>query len=156
MKVMRSFFVAFIMFLLMFSCKNPNEKILMNSINSKWNKNDIQKFDFEINDNQNQKNIIFIVRNNNDYPYSNLRLIAKIDYNNKTITTDTLNYILAEPSGKWLGSGFGDTKEALFQYKMNYKFPQNGRYSVKVEQAMRKNILQGIEDLGINVQNIKP
>lgn len=140
----------------MFSCQNKNDNILMNSINSKWNKNDTQVFDFDINDAQNQKNIIFIVRNNNDYPYSNLRLIAKIEHNNKTLATDTLNYILAKPNGEWLGTGFGDTKEAMFQYKIGYRFPQNGKYSVKIIQAMRKNLLPGIEDLGINIQNIKP
>ena len=51
---------------------------------------------------------------------------------------------------------FGETKEALFQYKLNYRFPQNGKYSVKVTQAMRRNVLPGIEDLGIKIQNVKP
>lgn len=146
--------VVFAIFFLLFSCQNPDGKVLMKNIAGKWNKNDIQKFDFEINDAPNRKNIIFVVRNNNDYPYSNLRLIAKIEQNNKTLATDTLNYILAEPNGKWLGTGFGDTKEILFLYKPNYKFYENGKYSIKIEQAMRKNILPGIEDFGINVKNL--
>ena len=39
---------------------------------------------------------------------------------------------------------------------LNYKFPQNGNYSVKVVQAMRRNVLPGIEDIGIKIQNLKP
>ena len=156
MKVMLRIFANLVLLLSLFSCQNSDNKILIKDIDSKWNKKDVQKFDFDVTDAQNQKNIIFIVRNNNDYPYSNLRLIASIEHNKKTISTDTLNYVLAKPNGEWIGSGFGDTKEILFQYKLNYKFPQNGNYSVKVVQAMRQNILSGIEDLGVKIQNIKP
>jgi gliding motility-associated lipoprotein GldH len=48
----------------------------MNEINNLWNKNQEQKFVLNIEDTQNPKNIIFVVRNNNDYPYSNLFLIT--------------------------------------------------------------------------------
>ena len=142
--------------LLCFSCHNPDEIVVMNHVDNKWNKKEVQTFDFEIKDSQNQKNVIFIVRNNNDYPYSNLRLIASIEHNKKMISVDTLNYVLAKPNGEWLGTGFGDTKEILFQYKPQYHFPQNGNYTVKVVQAMRQNLLPGIEDIGVKIQNNKP
>ncbi|WDF47641.1 gliding motility lipoprotein GldH [Chryseobacterium sp. KACC 21268] len=148
--------VIFILFLSLSSCQNGEDKVLMNEIGNQWKKNSAQKFDFDINDAQNQKNMMFVVRNNNDYPYSNLRLIANIEHNKKNISTDTLNFVLAKPNGEWIGTGFGDTKEITFQYKLNYKFPQNGNYSVKVVQAMRNNQLPGIEDIGIKIQNLKP
>lgn len=153
--MLRSLF-AFVLLISLFSCQNGDDKVLVNNVGNQWNKKEVQQFDFKVDDAQNQKNITFVVRNNNDYPYSNLRLIATVEHNKKAIATDTLNYVLAKPNGEWLGSGFGDTKETLFQYKLNYKFPQNGNYSVKVVQAMRKNILPGIEDLGIKIQNLKP
>lgn len=156
MKVMLRITVVLMFLLSLASCTNANETTLVNDIDSKWDKKKIQSFDFNINDFQNQKNLIFIIRNNNDYPYSNIRVIASIEHNNKVISKDTLNYVLAKPNGEWLGTGFGETKEALFQYKLNYRFPQNGKYSVKVTQAMRRNILPGIEDLGIKIQNVKP
>jgi len=156
MKVMLRSIVVFILFLSLVSCQNENEKVLVNDINNQWKKNDIQTFDFDINDVENQKNLMFVVRNNNDYPYSNLRLITSIEHNKKKISTDTLNFVLAKPNGEWIGTGFGDAKEIIFQYKLNYKFPQNGKYSVKVVHAMRKNVLPGIEDIGIKIQNLKP
>jgi gliding motility-associated lipoprotein GldH len=156
MKVMLRSIVVFILFLSLSSCQNGNDKVLVNDINNQWKKNDIQTFDFDVKDAGSEKNLIFVVRNNNDYPYSNLRLIASIEHNKKKISTDTLNFVLAKPNGEWIGTGFGDTKEILFQYKLNYKFPQNGNYSVKVVQAMRRNILPGIEDIGIKIQNLKP
>lgn len=147
---------VFIVLLSFSSCQNGDDTILVKDINSHWDKKNVQNFDFSINDFQNQKNIIFIVRNNNDYPYSNLRLIATIERDKKVIAKDTLNYVLAKPNGEWIGTGFGDTKETLFQYKIDYKFPENGKYSIKINQAMRRNVLPGIEDLGIKIGNIKP
>ncbi|MDP9957438.1 gliding motility-associated lipoprotein GldH [Epilithonimonas hungarica] len=148
--------VVFILFLSLSSCQNDNEKVVVKDVGNSWKKNDSKSLDFDIKDSQGPKNLVFVIRNNNDYPYSNLRLIAKIEEGKKIISTDTLNYVLAKPNGEWIGTGFGDTKENLFQYKLNYKFPQNGNYSVKVVQAMRRNVLPGIEDIGIKIQNSKP
>lgn len=156
MKVMLKSIVVFILFLSVISCQNENEKVLVNDINNQWKKKDVQTFDFDVKDGQNQKNLMLVVRNNNDYPYSNLRLIASVEHHKKKISTDTLNFVLAKPNGEWIGTGFGDTKETIFQYKLNYKFPQNGKYSIKVVQAMRRNTLPGIEDIGIKIQNLKP
>ena len=156
MKVMLRLIVVFILFLSVSSCQNGDDQVLMKEVGNQWIKKTSQTFDFDVKDAQNQKNLMFVVRNNNDYPYSNLRLIASIEQNKKNISTDTLNFVLAKPNGEWIGTGFGDTKEIIFQYKLNYKFPKNGKYSVKVVQAMRKDILPGIEDLGIKIQNLKP
>lgn len=156
MKVILKSIVVFVLLLSVVSCQNADEKVLVNAVDNQWKKNNAQTFSFDISDAQNLKNMMFVVRNNNNYPYSNLRLIASVEHNKKKISTDTLNYILAKPNGEWIGTGFGDTKEIVFQYKLNYKFPENGKYSVKVVQAMRKNVLPGIEDIGIKIQNLKP
>ncbi len=142
---------------LLVSCGEKSEFVQLNDLNGNWNKNNEQKFDFTISEEQNPRNIIFVVRNNNDYPYSNIRLIVNF-LNKKTAKkqTDTLNYILAEPNGTWLGKGFGETKEILFQYKLNYKFPNSGAYSIGITQAMRKDTLQGIEDIGVKINTAKP
>ncbi|SDE64191.1 gliding motility lipoprotein GldH [Riemerella columbipharyngis] len=146
-----------IFLIVLFSCKqDENDFVQVNAVNGKWNKNKVEKFDIEIKNAQIPKNIIFVVRNNNNYPYNNIFLISQIMFNDKFVgKADTLNYILAEPNGQWLGSGFGDTKEILFQYKTNYKFPKNGHYTISVKQAMRADTLKGIEDFGIKIQSAK-
>ncbi len=99
-------------------------------------------------------NFVFVVRNNNDYPYSNLFLITYLKAENeKNFKIDTLNYIMAKPNGEWIGKGFGETKEILFQYKNQYKFPKKGKYIIGVKQGMRTNSLVGIEDLGVKLEN---
>ena len=148
--------VSCVLFFLM-GCKNSSEEVVMNNLNGKWNKKSEQKFDFKISDAQTPKNIIFVVRNNNDYPYSNIRLIVNfLNEKTKQKSTDTLNYILAQPNGAWIGKGFGDTKETLFQYKLDYKFPENGAYSIGIIQAMRNDDLPGIEDIGVKIETAKP
>lgn len=129
----------------------------MLNLNGNWNKRAVQKFDFDVKDAQNTKNIIFVVRNNNDYPYSNIRFIVNFtNLKNKKQEIDTLNYILAKPNGEWIGTGFGKTKETLFQYRMDYKFPENGKYQIAIIQAMRKDNLTGIEDIGVKIEQSKP
>lgn len=150
-------FLGLLVFVLFIGCGSSSEDIIMNPVNGKWNKKTVQKYNVNISDNQNPKNIIFVVRNNDSYPYSNIRFIVDFkDLHTKKSEVDTLNYILAKPNGEWLGTGFGDTKETLFLYKVNYKFPKNGKYEINVKQAMRNDNLPGIEDLGIKVETAKP
>ncbi|KUJ51637.1 gliding motility lipoprotein GldH [Chryseobacterium sp. JAH] len=138
-------------------CSTSGEDVIMNPIDNKWSKKTEQKFKLEITDPQNPKNIIFVVRNNNEYPYSNIRFIVNFkNPKSKIAQVDTLNYILAKPNGEWLGTGFGETKETLFQYRTNYKFPEKGTYDIGITQAMRNDNLPGIEDLGIKVETAKP
>ena len=151
--------ICAVLFLLitLVSCKSDDSEIQMRSVNNAWKMNAEQKFPLNINDAQNLKNIIFVVRNNSDYPYSNIRFIVNFtNVKSKKKQTDTLNYILARPNGEWIGTGFGATKEILFQYKTSYKFPENGAYEIGIKQAMRNSVLPGIEDIGIKIQNTKP
>lgn len=144
--------------MLFFSCQSSSEgEVIMNSVNNKWNKKSDQKFSLEISDPQNPKDILFVVRNNNEYPYSNIRFIVNFtDLQSRKKQTDTMNYILAKPNGEWLGTGFGDTKETLFQYKLNYRFPAKGKYEIGLTQAMRNDNLPGIEDIGVKIETAKP
>ena len=149
--------LGILMLIFLTGCGTSNEDVTMNPINNKWGKKAEQKFKLEISDLQTPKNIIFVVRNNNEYPYSNIRFIVNFkNPKSKIAQIDTLNYILAKPNGEWLGTGFGETKETLFQYRTNYKFPEKGTYEVGVIQAMRNNNLPGIEDIGIKVETAKP
>lgn len=149
--------LGILMLIFLVGCSTSNDNVIMNPIDNKWSKKAEQKFKLEITDPQNPKNIIFVVRNNNQYPYSNIRFIVNFkNPDSKVAEVDTLNYILAKPNGEWLGTGFGETKETLFQYRTNYKFPKKETYEVGVIQAMRNDNLPGIEDLGIKVETAKP
>ncbi|MBP7172603.1 MAG: gliding motility lipoprotein GldH [Cloacibacterium sp.] len=148
--------ILFFVFMILTSCFGGSEEVYMASVDGVWKKNEAKKIEFEVKDSQIPKNIIFVVRNNNDYPYSNLFLISTIKGDqNQILKTDTIDYTLAKSNGEWLGSGFGSTKEILFQYKVGYRFPANGKYRVEVKHGMRMNTLPGIEDLGVKLEPTK-
>lgn len=152
--IMNKFWLILILSAVSISCSDHGE-VYMTPIDNLWKKDDNKMIEFEINDAQTPKNITFIVRHNNEYPYSNLFLISSMkNHKNEVIKTDTLQYILAKPNGEWLGNGFGSVKEIFLQYKNNYSFPNNGRYQIEVKQGMRANELKGIEDIGIKIENV--
>ncbi len=115
---------------------------------SSWNKSNAITFNFSVKDSINKKNLFINLRNNNDYNYSNLFLITQINFPDGQVIIDTLEYGMADVTGKFLGEGFSAIKENKLFYKENIVFPYTGEYTFKVKQAMRKNgNIEGIEDL---------
>jgi gliding motility-associated lipoprotein GldH len=99
------------------------------------------------------------VRNDNRYPYSNLFLITELEYPDGETQRDTLEYQMAESDGSWLGKGYGSIKENKLWYKENINLPVTGVYTIRIEQAMRKNgsvegisELEGITDVGLEIE----
>jgi gliding motility-associated lipoprotein GldH len=88
------------------------------------------------------------LRHNIDYGWSNLFLFMKTVYPNHTYSLDTLECTLAEPTGKWLGRGFGTKKELTVLVK-TVKFSQKGNYFFEMEQGMRDLKLKNMENIGI-------
>ena len=104
------------------------------------------------------------VRNNTDYPFSNMYLIVtmKEPGQKPTIKVDTLEYLMANPDGTLLGEGFSDVKESKLWYLENFKFKRAGKYNVEVVQAVREtgkvdgvSELKGITELGLRIEKIK-
>ena len=150
---MNKYFLIFFVSILLASCSNKDEVVYMQSLDGVWNKKKELKFEFNVEETS-PKNIVLVVRNNNDYPYSNLFVKAYVKAeSDKNFKVDTLNYILAKPNGEWIGSGFGETKEILFLYKNNYTFPKKGKYIIGITQAMRTNDLKGIKNVEKKIQN---
>ena len=87
---MIKYFQIFFVSIMLISCSYNNEVVSMNEVNGTWDKKKELLFTMNIEDTSTPKNIIFVVRNNNDYPYSNLFLItylkAENEKNFKTIS----------------------------------------------------------------------
>lgn len=126
-----------------------------------WLRSNIASFDFEISDTISRNNLFLNLRNNKDYEFSNLFLITQIYFPDGLRVIDTLEYEMTDKIGNFLGVGFTDIKENKLFFKENVRFNQEGRYTIKVEQAMRKvgNIhaldsLKGVTDLGVRIESI--
>ena len=106
-------------------------------------------------------NVFINIRNNKDYEFSSLFLIAKIELPNGYKVIDTLEYEMTDASGNWLGSGFTDLKENKLFYKENVVFSEIGTYKFNIQQATRsisdiqgKNPLEGITDVGLSIEKV--
>lgn len=117
-----------------------------------WNKDSVVVFNVELTDTIRNHNLYVNIRNKGTYPYSNLWLFLSIGSPDGKILTDTVEFSLAEASGRWRGSGIGDLHDNQILYKSSVYFPHKGEYSFQIKQGMRDNVLQGIRDVGIRIE----
>lgn len=119
-----------------------------------WNKDSLVTFTIPVNDTIQQNNLYINVRNNLDYKYQNLWLFIQIEQPKGVLLKDTFEILLAAPTGKWLGEGFGGLKEIQTTYRKNVYFPVSGNYTISIQQAMRDQNLSGIKDIGFRVEKM--
>lgn len=130
------------------------------TIPGSWNKDSIMTFKLQNIDSVQAYNLFINVRNTNEFSFSNLFLIAQIQFPQGKVITDTLEYQMATPGGNWLGTGFGDVKENKLWYKEQVRFNEPGDYKVSIQHAMRRSgseegieDLEGITEVGFRIEN---
>ena len=142
-------------FLLIFfvSCQNDSiyEKYYSFE-NNKWHADTIVAFTVDIEDTLINYDAFLMIRHTIEYDYQNLFLFTQLFNLN-----DTLEVYLADKSGKWNGSGFGDVKELNIPFftakQLNIK-----NNSFRIEQAMRYaemekiTNLRGIKAIGLRIR----
>lgn len=147
------FFVIITLALSFFSCNRGVVYHEYASIDDAgWHKDTIYHFEMLIEDSLSINDFFITIRNNTDYPYSNLYLFVTTEFPNGHTTRDTIECILAGKDGRWLGSGSGRIRENKIMLQKSLRFPLKGMYDIYLEQAMRKTILPGIEDIGFSVE----
>lgn len=119
---------------------------------AEWNRDSVYHYSVEIDDSLRLNNFFISIRNNTDYRYSNLYLFVTTVFPNGHSTTDTIECILADKDGRWLGSGSGRIRDNLIMLQPNLRFPIAGSYHFYLEQAMRDSVLVGIEDIGLRIE----
>jgi gliding motility-associated lipoprotein GldH len=118
-----------------------------------WNRDSLVQFQVPVADTLQRHNLFIGVRNDIEYKYSNLWLFVEIvQPGDTTAVKDTFEFTLADPSGKWLGSGFGGVKTNEVLFRNNVYFPVAGQYNVKIQHGMRGKLLEGITDIGFRVE----
>ena len=119
-----------------------------------WNRTETMKFDVQIDDTLSYHRVFVNIRNSGDYSYSNIFIFINTIYPDKKVSRDTIDCLLADDKGKWLGKGLGDLKDCQFLIKKGVRFHQKGIYTFELEQAMRVEKLKGIKSVGIRIEKI--
>ena len=120
--------------------------------NNGWNKDSVVIFDVALSDTIRNHNLYVNIRNKGTYPYSNLWLFLSVGSPDGKMITDTVEFSLAEASGRWKGSGIGDLHDNQILYKSSVYFPHKGNYTFHIKQGMRDNVLPGIRDIGFRIE----
>ena len=142
----------FILLLLLLSSCGRNHIINeSHSVEHPWKSKQTIDFEFEITDTISPYTFFINVRNNVDYNYSNIYFFINTVFPDGQSSRDTVECILANVRGKWLGKGMGSLKESTHLIRENLKFPVSGLYKMEFEQAMREDELDGIEDIGVKI-----
>ncbi len=141
------------------SCDSKRIYDQYKTLPNQWHKDSIISFTITPPDSINAYNLFVNLRNTNAYKYNNLFLIVEMTFPHGKTIKDTLEYKMAAPSGKLLGTGITDTKENKLWYKEQVVFNESGAYQVNIQQAMRENgqiegitELEGVTDVGFRIE----
>jgi len=147
-------FLFFIILITLFSACDKNKVFDQYKVlpEAGWHKDSLQIFELNIANTLQTNNMYINVRNDIKYKFSNLWLFIEIESPDSTAKTDTFEIVLADPSGKWMGTGFGGIKTSQIMYKRSINFPKSGLYKINIRHGMRSNLLKGIRDIGIRVE----
>lgn len=122
--------------------------------NNIWTYEDAKEFSFTMSDSVIPVKIFINLRTTIDYEYSNIYMYTHFSYPNGTTDIDTLEFFLAQPSGKWLGKCSGTVVENKALITQGYLMDP-GTYTFKIEQAMYDNDLSEVLDVGIRVEHLR-
>ncbi|WP_338790073.1 gliding motility lipoprotein GldH [Bernardetia sp. Wsw4-3y2] len=128
-----------------------NHKELENGV---WQKDNHQSFEVEIDDSQ-KHSVFYHLRYNTDYDYCNSYVRYKIFSPKGSLITEgmKLDTLFDCTTGKPLGEGFGTIYSREFQLEQNFDFSEKGIYKIELEQMMRKDSLEGIQTVGLRIEN---
>jgi gliding motility-associated lipoprotein GldH len=153
------FICLFLVSVLLVSCDSKRVFDEYQSLPDGWHRDSLVSFDFNNPDTTKVYDLFINIRNNNEYPFSNLYLITEMNFPNGKTIADTLEYEMAYPNGDWMGEGFTDVKESKLWYRENVRFGETGEYTLNIRHAMRKNgevdgvqVLEGITDVGFRIE----
>jgi gliding motility-associated lipoprotein GldH len=119
--------------------------------NDVWKSGQIIRFDVPIEDTVNIYKFYLNLRHLTSYRYANIFLFINSTFPDGTQARDTVECILAESSGKWLGKGTSNIRDNQVLLRRGLRFPQKGNYIFEFEQAMREPELKGIMDIGLRI-----
>lgn len=123
--------------------------------NSGWEADSAVVFNITIPDTTLRYDVLFFIRHTQKYRYQNMWLFVD-EQNGKEImpnninTQDTIEFFLADDRGRWLGNGYGNTREMPIIYKHNSVFSSD-TIVFRIKQAMREETLRGISEIGLKI-----
>ena len=117
-----------------------------------WHADSIANFNVEVTDTMSDYAVYIKLRHNHDYPFKNIWFFRTITSERGVEYADTINYVLADEMGTWLGKGIGDKKLVTMPLRTQaLRFNKTGDYEFGIQHGMRDTVLTGILEIGLEV-----
>jgi gliding motility-associated lipoprotein GldH len=120
--------------------------------NKNWEADRTFRFEVPVQDTMSSYDFYIDLRNGASYPYANIYMFVNTTFPSGKSARDTVECILADKRGKWLGDGLGDILDNHILFKENIRFPNSGTYVFEFEQGMREEALPAMLDVGISIE----
>jgi len=150
---------VFVIILLLGAISCSQDGIVLEKYHSitdkKWHIDSIKHYNFTVNDTASEYIIFIQTANTNDYSYSNIWFFTRLISQQNHQITDTLEFDLAKPTGKWLGTKKKEQYLLRHVYRHGVKFAQSGNYKFSIQHGMRTTELNGISEVGLVIKKIK-
>ncbi len=117
-----------------------------------WDKDSAVTFTFRVTDTLQPYNVLLHLRHQDNYPYQNMWFFLTSTNPQGTVTSDTIEFYLADDRGRWLGNGRNGHVSMPVLYEQNYHFADTGAYTLSVRHGMRKERLRGVCQVGMEIQ----
>ncbi len=147
--------VAFLFF--MSACTNRiifEERVQMQE--EKWDKDEPAVFAVLHQDTSQVVDVGMTFKHTDEYAFSNLWVFLEVNGPEGLVQRDTLEMFLAHVDGRWLGEKKSKSYEISALYQHGVKLSKPGNYSFSVIQGMRRNQLEGIQEISFWIQKSKP
>jgi gliding motility-associated lipoprotein GldH len=116
-----------------------------------WDVSDTAYFEFEITDTVTSYDLFLTLRTSTEFSYSNLwvHILSTAPDLSTSKVAQVIN--LAAADGAWLGRVSGTTVESRLKYSST-TFPLKGNYKIGVVQAIQKDQVYEVLDIGLRIQ----
>lgn len=116
-----------------------------------WSSDSVYVFSVHITDTMQPYDILWNIRNDGTYAYQNIWLFVSQQNPDGFIRKDTLEVMLMDNKGKWIGRGVSSLFQLEAPYISKQIFPDTGTYKFKVAQGMKELRLEGIKNIGLTI-----
>jgi gliding motility-associated lipoprotein GldH len=144
----------FVFALLCFSCQHKEAYYQFDEIKGgEWTKTDTLYFhiDSSLVVSETPYDISLEISYNAGYPYCNIWFYLQDNLRQAEFSSYSHQYMLADPFGKWYGSGFGALYQLTVPYKDSVYFVGKRDFCIKIVHGMRNEPLKGIDKIGVKV-----
>lgn len=150
-----TFYVLILLLSIMLACNNSRDFYNLRTFeNYKWDKSDKVNFEFYVDDINKKYNMFLNLRYIQGFPYKYLHLIISITEPNGKIKTNDVTIEIISDKKEYIGDGAGSYWDLDYPVP-DYQFTQKGEYKISIEHAMRDDILNMINEIGISIYAAK-